>query len=176
MVKNVGKDLVPFEVSWVDRFPVIEDIAYVFPLSVWHAIRMMQKNPDLRYFPESYDGPETKRIKEIIIERPFGAPPFEETAMFTEFAQKRRWQWEPDRGDIAVIFPYPLQQSYVDAFAAQFDFEYFPQTVSGDPLQHVLQSEGRRRMRGLLLPPGRLSERHAGIYAAGGLRRRNGLA
>jgi len=62
-------DLLPFDVTWLNRIPTISKIAFLFPMGTYHAIREAQNYPELHYFPE-HNGKSGKRIKKILINSP----------------------------------------------------------------------------------------------------------
>ncbi|MBF0175699.1 MAG: hypothetical protein HQL63_02445 [Magnetococcales bacterium] len=45
--------LVPFKVHWVSHIPSMEPIAFLFPLTTYHALLAAHHLPDLRYQPEN---------------------------------------------------------------------------------------------------------------------------
>ena len=59
-------ELLPFKVYWVERFPVIDKLAYVFPLKTYHALEASRIFPELRYYPE-LKGSGGSRLLEIYV-------------------------------------------------------------------------------------------------------------
>ncbi|OSM06988.1 hypothetical protein MAIT1_00113 [Magnetofaba australis IT-1] len=58
---TVGREdhFFPFTVHWVDHIPAMEDVAYLFPLTTYHALMAAYHLPDLRFDP--MNGGENRR-------------------------------------------------------------------------------------------------------------------
>ena len=61
---NSRYELFPLTVKWVERFPVIDKIAYVLPLKTYFALEAARRFPELRYFPEA-NGEGGERLTKI---------------------------------------------------------------------------------------------------------------
>ncbi len=153
------KELFPCKITWVDRFPVIDKIAFLFPLSTYHALKTANDNPFLRYFPEA-KGQGKERIKEIGIERYPGEEEtqfLKKTGLCRKLASKlgAREIIEGRGGDIRIKFKYPVRKSWFDAYARQYNIKYLvSETVSGDKIGY---KDGK-----LILPCERLQSEYLG--------------
>jgi hypothetical protein len=142
------KELLPFKVTWVKRFPVIDKIAYIFPLTTYHALKAAHDFPELRYFPEAYRESGT-RVKQILIEVNQEQETPEHKSVYDEFVSKLNGEQLDYRGDILITFKHPLQKSWIDAYAKQYQMKYeVMETIHGDTIKHDAGT--------LLLPCGRL--------------------
>lgn len=57
--------LVPFNVEWVHHIPGMEKVAYLFPLTTYHALLAAYHFPELRYNPETQGKGNPKQFKHL---------------------------------------------------------------------------------------------------------------
>ncbi|MBF0186520.1 MAG: ABC transporter permease [Magnetococcales bacterium] len=57
--------LVPFKVQWVSHIPAMEKVAYLFPLSTYHALLAAHHLPGLRFDPEK-QAPANPKVMKIL--------------------------------------------------------------------------------------------------------------
>lgn len=142
-------ELLPFKVSWVERFPVIDNIAFVFPLTTYHALRAADDFPELRYFPEAY-GQKGSRVKQILLELPSGQTEFISSDI-DEFTAKLHGKTRRYRGDLLVAFEYPHWKFWIETYAEQYNLRYeVIESIPGDEIAYKEHS--------LILPCGRLPD------------------
>ncbi|MCP4349686.1 MAG: hypothetical protein GY795_29755 [Desulfobacterales bacterium] len=144
------KELFPCNVRWVDRFPVIDKIAFVFPLSTYHALQAAHNFPELRYFMES-NGKGGERIKQILIEADPENKIIPDTLKFYNNLALKMGNGEARefRGDILITLKYPTRKSWINAYTAQHNITYdIMETVIGD---NIREEKGK-----LILPCNRL--------------------
>ena len=120
------KEFVPFRIHWVTRFPVIDKLAYIFPLSTYHALKAAHELTELRYFPEA-NGDRGERIKQIMVAS--------DSVIETEFVTQLNGDVVDYRGDILITLKHPLPTARVAAYAAQYRIKYdVVETYAGDSL------------------------------------------
>ena len=120
------KEFVPFRIHWVTRLPVIDKIAYIFPLSTYHALKAAHDLPELRYFPEAH-GEGGERIKQIMVENG--------VLIESEFIAQLNGDVVDYRGDLLITLKHALPAARIDAYATQYGIEYdVMETYAGDSL------------------------------------------
>jgi hypothetical protein len=130
------KDLLPFKVTWVKRFPVIDTIAYLFPLTTYHALKNAHHFPELRYFPETY-GEGGNRIKQILLEVGQEQNLTKEQTIYEELVLRLGGELIDYRGDLLMTFKHPLQKSWIEAYMAQYNLKYeVMEAIVGDAITH----------------------------------------
>lgn len=128
---GLRKELLPFRITWVDRFPVIDKIAFIMPLTTYHALHAAFDFVELRYFPE-FEGRAGERIKQILL--------YAEQASsenLEEFAAKLVGDVRDYRGDVLVTFAHPVWTRLLESYAEQYQLQYqVTQTITGDTIIH----------------------------------------
>ena len=145
---NMGfrQELFPFKISWVKRFPVLDKISFVFPLTTYHALKAAHDFPELRFYPEE-DGQGGSRIKQILLE---SAQQSGENNL-ERFAAILHGQMQRHRGDVLITFEFPIRQRWLDMYAEEYTFHYdVMESISGDRISNTPEA--------LLLPCGRLPD------------------
>jgi hypothetical protein len=62
-----GRELLPFQIHWVPgRIPTMEELAFLFPISTFSALKEAKYSPQLKYYPEA-QGESVHRIKTLIL-------------------------------------------------------------------------------------------------------------
>jgi len=125
---GIVRELHPFKVRWVERFPVIDKVAYVFPLSTYHALKATIDFPELRYFPEG-GGAISERFQQITLTPLKNQAPedFEKTCQ--ALADKFTGRFSPYRGGMLLDLPSPLATFWVDAHLRQYGFSLQPENT-----------------------------------------------
>ncbi len=152
-VKNQDQwELLPFRISWVERFPVIDPIAFLFPLSTYHAIKTAHDHPELDYFPEG-EGRRTTRIAQFSLEVN-QEQDNERIAQFYETFSARFPQSEmlDFRGDMLITLKRPLPAFWIEGYTQQYDLRF---RIMNEPYGHAIGHE-----KGMLqLPCGSLQDK-----------------
>ncbi|PID58504.1 hypothetical protein CSB45_02875 [candidate division KSB3 bacterium] len=131
---GLEEELYPFRVRWVTRFPVVDRLAYLFPLSTYQVLKAAHDFPELRYFPEA-QGPVNMRIQEISIEKNQESTKNGKDIALREFAEKTGGTLRNYRGDFLISFNRPLAAFRLDAYAQQYGISYWPMdTIPSDPI------------------------------------------
>jgi len=134
---GMRKELLPFKIHWTDRFPVIDKIAFVFPLSTYQKLIAADRFPQLHYFPESKNRGE--RIQKLFLLAP------SDKQQFTTVSEDWRrivsilggGKVFKSNSEIKVDFNYPIRKDLVAAFAKQQGIEYIvDHMVRGDEIRH----------------------------------------
>ncbi|HDN26208.1 MAG TPA: hypothetical protein ENG03_03765 [Thioploca sp.] len=61
-----GRELMPFSIHWINgRIPTMEELAFLFPISTFSALKEAKYSPELKYYPEAQGGT-VQRIKILI--------------------------------------------------------------------------------------------------------------
>lgn len=125
---NRQASLLPFEVIWVDRIPTIQQLAFLFPLPTYHALREAANHPELRYFPE-HRGKEGRRIKMIAFRDSV------DRAMLEKFREVTGGKGKASRGYQMITFKNPRWESMIEAFANEYGLQYrVLESVRGHPI------------------------------------------
>jgi len=62
-----GREVLPFRIHWVKgRIPTMEELAFLFPISTFSALKEAKYSPQLKYYPEA-QGESVERIKTLIL-------------------------------------------------------------------------------------------------------------
>lgn len=147
-----SRELLPFQVTWVDRFPVIDKIAYVFPLATYHALKAAHDFPELRYFPEG-NGDKITRIKQFLLAIHTEQNKDSVNAFCEEFTLRFGAETKNYRGDRLVILKHALPEFWIEAYARQYNLQYeIMEEIAGDAIK---PGDGI-----LMLPCGRLPEEY----------------
>jgi hypothetical protein len=137
-VKNTSTgELFPFTVKWVERFPVIDKIAYVLPLKTYFALEAARMFPELRYFPEA-NGESRERVTKIrvvVLKRQN-----DDSSVLSDFdgqlhSELPIKQIVMNRGDVIIEFLHPLRKIWIDFFCSKQNMAYKVfGTESGDKI------------------------------------------
>jgi len=113
------------KIHWVEQFTVIDRIAFVFPLSTYHALYASHDFPELRFFPESYNQGD-RRLKIIRIEaaEEYHDDSKNELDRYNNLFSPIDGAARLSRGDIEVTFRKPVRSAWVEAFTRQYKLEY----------------------------------------------------
>ena len=57
-----NKELLPFNIHWQSHIPTMQDLAFLFPLSTLNILKIIKKNPELKYYPEA-----SNRITQLML-------------------------------------------------------------------------------------------------------------
>jgi hypothetical protein len=109
--------ILPFEVVWTDRIPAIRDLAFLFPLSTYHALRESANYPQLNYFPE-LGGSEGKRIKRVVFSGDIAGAELE------RFIEPIGGRTQLSRGRETISFATPQPEMFINAFARERSLSY----------------------------------------------------
>ena len=60
------REFIPFRIHWQARIPTMVELAFLLPLTTFHALKLTYDNPNLRYYPEDY-GQQGQRVKQLWI-------------------------------------------------------------------------------------------------------------
>ncbi len=61
-----GRELMPFSINWAKgRIPTMEELAFLFPISTFSALKEAKYSPQLNYYPEA-EGASIQRIKTLM--------------------------------------------------------------------------------------------------------------
>jgi len=60
------REWLPFQIHWQSRIPTMEKLAFLFPLSTWHTLKLSTYFTQLRYYPEAQLTSEP-RIRELMV-------------------------------------------------------------------------------------------------------------
>lgn len=130
------RELLPFQATWVERIPVIEKIAYLFPLTTYHALKAAHDFPELCYFPEGA-GKSVTRITQfsLIVDQEQDR---QRVRTFTEeFLTTFNAEIMDYRGDYLVSLKHPLPQFWIEGYVQQYDLDYqIIETSTSDRLEH----------------------------------------
>jgi hypothetical protein len=141
------KELVPFEVAWVTRFPVIDKLAFMFPLTTYHALKAAHDFPELRYFPEAH-GEGGTRVQQILLETRSESVEGQHAAI-EQLAADLDAEAQPYRADVLLTFRQPWPEFWLEAYAEHYHLPYqVMKTLPGDRIAHEEQT--------LRVPCGRL--------------------
>ena len=125
---NGRPDLYNFKVLWVDRIPTIQKVAFLFPLSTYHALYESSNYPELNYFPE-YFGKTGQRIKRISVSGNT------ENTKFKEFLKLTRGAVSIKRGRTLIEFKAPRQLMRIDQYLRDAGLTYrVLDSIQGDIL------------------------------------------
>ena len=60
------RELLPFQIHWQTRIPTLHQLAFLFPLSTWHALKVSSYFTHLKYYPEA-QVTRSNRVKELTL-------------------------------------------------------------------------------------------------------------
>ncbi|MDY6991114.1 MAG: FtsX-like permease family protein [Pseudomonadota bacterium] len=60
------REWLPFQIHWQSRIPTMEKLAFLFPLSTWHTLKLSTYFTQLRYYPEA-QLTQSPRSRELIV-------------------------------------------------------------------------------------------------------------
>lgn len=112
-----GSELLPFKIIWADHLSAQEKIAFLFPLSTYHALSFSNRYPELRYFPDEY-GIAGERIKQIMVEGPSNGK------YIKEILSRLKGEAATFRGDILISFRSPISKSQIDSIVERYHSKY----------------------------------------------------
>jgi len=143
------RDLMPFEIVWVDQIPAMKKLTFLFPLKTYHAFRECNNYPELNCFPELKGGP-GKRLMEIAFRR------HGQEEIVRRLASRFDGKITNQRGFQVVTFSQPQPKFLIDFLAKDLGATYQAlRTIEGDILHH---GDGH-----LLLPCRALPPDHRGV-------------
>ena len=146
------RELLPFRVTWVERFPVIDKIAYVFPLPTYYALKAAHDFPELRYFPEG-QGKRTMRVKQLLLEQDQGQREEPRHDFAAQWGAQLGAEMSNYRGDVRLTLKQPRPKFWLDGYAKPGQARYaILEELRGDAIAY---RDGQ-----LLLPCGRLPDEY----------------
>lgn len=158
-----SREIFKCSITWVERFPVIDKISFVFPLSTYQALKAAHDFPELRYFPEG-GGAGGQRYQQVMLELPADQDEDAFLERARTFAEALGGEMSDYRGDLLVQFKHPYRIELLDAYSRQYDLNYRSvNTVPGDRVEFQAAK--------LSLPCGRLPDenlREANFTECGG--------
>ena len=107
-------DTMPLRVVWRESFPSSQPIAFLFPLSTYHALQAAQAFPEFRYFPE-FGGQAGKRAKKVQIEGDV------DPGVVEDLASQLNGTYVSRRGRHTIEFQVPYAVQFIESWAREVD-------------------------------------------------------
>ena len=133
---NIGgkREVIRFDVEWIDNIYTVDKIAFLFPLTTYHALQTAYRYPGLNYFPEAH-GEGGLRIKMLLVEE--GAS----LQAINRFVSAIGGVKQSYRGEVLVELTGLMSAPVLHSFAAEYGINFQTlESIAGDRISHGLTS------------------------------------